>query len=342
MGLLGLTAIGCGSDSDGGGPESYAGEEKTVMVTAAEGGMVEAGAVALSVPPGALAADTELSVKVVDKADQPGAENIAIDVYDFGPDGTTFLKPVTMEFDLSGVNLDGKDAYIAWLDGSSWTKLGDSAVEGGTITATTTHFTPFTVVLVLRDDGTVGQVGGQCGEDFAACGGDISGTWKYTGACLTLPEDIFGGSDGEENPFAMCSEAPKAEFSIDIQGTITFGSDGSFSADQTTTIASKFSVANSCLEDLGGATCDQIGGTPEGDACVLGGEEPDSSTEMDTGTYTTNGAVLVVTSDEEQPQPTDPSEEESKVEYCVKGSKLTVRILDEEEGTTIVYEAEKQ
>jgi hypothetical protein len=336
--LFVLTAMGCGSDGDSGGPESFAGEEKSVMVTAAEGGMVEAGAVALAVPPGALAADTELSVKIVDKADQPGAEDIAIDVYDFGPDGTTFLKPVEMQFDLAGVNLEGKDAYIAWLDGSSWTKLGDSAVTGGKITATTTHFTPFTVVLVLRDDGTVGQVGGQCGGDFEACGGDITGTWAYTGACLTLPDDVLGGSEDGENPFAACTEAPTARFTIDVTGTITFGSDGSFAVDQTSSVSGGFSLPNSCLEDLGGVTCDQVGGMADGDACVLGSGEVETSTDMSTGTYTTDGAVLVVTDDGS----TEPTEDTSKVEYCVKGSKLSVRIVDQEEGTTVMYEAEKQ
>ncbi len=330
------STIGCGSDSESGGPQSYVGEMQKVMITAAEGGTVDAGAVKLSVPAGALEEDTEISVSVVDKAGHPSSADIAIDVYEFGPDGTTFKMPVELEFDLAGVDMSGKEAKVAWRQEGDWQYIPDSAVQGGKITATTTHFTAFTVILVVKDDGTVGQVGGQCGGDFTACGGDITGTWEYSGSCVSFPDDAFGGS-GEDNPFADCTEPPTVSFSLDISGDVTFGSDGSFAANQTTQVTGGYSIPNSCLEELG-ATCDQVGGTPDGDACLAGGDEEEPELDMTTGTYTTDGGTLVVVSDDDTGEP---DEDAGATTYCVRGDTLTVH-FENSDGSVVEYTATRR
>ncbi len=77
---------------------------------------------------------------------------------------------------------------------------------------------------------------GQCGADFEACGGDLVGTWTYSAACLTLPENLV--SDAVRT-FISCKENPvcmKADF--DVSGTVTFAEDGTFSVVRTSSVMS--------------------------------------------------------------------------------------------------------
>jgi hypothetical protein len=338
VGLLGLSAA-CGAESDadhGGSAESFAGEEVALMIKAAEGGEVSVGVAALTIPKGALAADTEISVKVESKKGRPDEEHVLLDVYDFGPDGTTFSQPVTLAFDVSKVNMpEGGTPMIAWQNGDKWETL-PTVIANGKATAPTTHFTPFTLVFVLNDDGEVVQAGGQCGDDFDACGGNIVGTWTYTGACLTLPPGALGGTDSGDNPFAACSEQPHADFTIDVTGTATFGADGSFNVDQTVTSGGGFYVPQSCLDELmPGLTCDALEApvSEDGKGCLLS-DDGDSMPQMDmeTGTYTTEGSTLKVMSEG------DTEEDDSVTTYCVQGDKLTVHFANAD-GTVVQYEA---
>lgn len=331
-----LVAAACGGDESD-GPQSYAGESKSVMVEAGKSAALTLGAVKLDVPEGAVAADTEVSVDVSSKVGKPDAAKIAIDVYDFGPDGTTFDKAVKLEFDLKGVNVGkGKKAQVAWLEDGKW-KVLPTTTKNGKASAETTHFTPFTVLL-LPDSST--QVGGMCGDDIAPCGGDVVGTWEYTAACLNLP-DPFGGM-GEENPFEACSVAPLARYTIDISGEATFGADGSFMAEQTQSISGGIVISAACLDELaaqgGGTTitCEQFGGVPEGRDCLIGGEDVEPTTDITTGSYTTSGDVLMVMEDGFEPDPTDLGQQ-----YCVQGDTLTVHLTDEE-GLDIMLTARRK
>jgi hypothetical protein len=322
-----LAAVACGDDSSSAAP-SYAGQTKSVMVEAGKAALLEVGAVKLDVPEGAVAADTEVTVDVSAKTGKPEASKIAIDVYDFGPDGTTFDKGVKLEFDLKGVNVGkGKKAQVAWLEDGKWKPLPTS-VKNGKASAETTHFTPFTVIIVVDSSQ---QVGGMCGDDVAPCGGNLVGTWEYTTACLNLPP-AFGG-DGEENPFEACSVQPVARYDIDISGEATFGADGSFRAEQTQSITGGIVISGACLDEIaqqsGGTsiTCEQFGGVQDGRDCIVGGEETDPETETTIGTYTTEGTVLTVIEEGYEPDPTDPDPGQ---EYCVEGDTLTIHIRDEE------------
>jgi hypothetical protein len=307
------------------------------MVEAGKAAALVVGAVKLDIPEGAVSADTEVTVDVSAKAGKPDADKIAIDVYDFGPDGTSFDKAVKLEFELKGVNVGkGKKAVVAWLEDGKWKPL-QTTVRNGKASAETTHFTPFTVLVIA--DGSGQQVGGQCTADFTPCGGDLVGTWEYTGACITLPDDFFGGSD-EENPFAVCDAQPVARFTIDIAGTATFGRDGSFMSEQTASVSGGVVVSGACVDQIaeeggGDLSCEQLGGTPQGSDCVLGSEAEEPTTDLVVGTYTTDGNVVFVNEEGDL----DPGG--SGEEYCVRGDALTVRINDEE-GLLITYTATRR
>src|SRR4051812_31831885 len=91
--LLAGSVLGGGCGDSTSSTPSYVGEEQTALVSAKEGGELAAGAVKVKVPAGAVDKDTEFSVRVKSKEDQPGKDSIAVDVYEIGP-STQFKKPV--------------------------------------------------------------------------------------------------------------------------------------------------------------------------------------------------------------------------------------------------------
>jgi hypothetical protein len=143
---------GSGDNSDAGtGGTSVVGADgstpATMNIKAAEGGTVTAEGLTVVIPPGALMADTDVTVAISDGADLPAATTLVAKVYELGPTGTKFLKPVniTIAFDAAKL-VAPKVATVAFLEAGAWVPLADSATTGTTALATTTHFTPFGVV----------------------------------------------------------------------------------------------------------------------------------------------------------------------------------------------------
>lgn len=334
---------GCGDDAGGsrygdGGPtlpdDDDAGADTSpapvaVTITAADGGEISHGGAALDIPAGALADDTEITIAVVDKAGLPDEADIASEVYDLGPDGTTFEQPVTLTIDFDAcATPDGMVGAIAYLDGDTWTLLADSRVSGNSATATTDHFTYFAIVWTADTGGS--QTAGMC-ETFTACGsepGALVGTWTVSASCITVPPNLLGDPNDPQNPFANC-DGITTEGNVDITGTVTFGADMSYETDLTFALDIKSLVPTSCVPQ--DASCMDLGGTTECGACVIG--MPSSNTEMAMGTYETSGNTLTTT----EAGMTSPP-----VEYCVEGTTLTVRSPGSDTSPEVIYSAEKQ
>jgi len=352
-GSAGHKATSAGTAKDAGGATDAAsapstavkpGDKASADIAADKGGALTLGGIKANIPAGALSSDTKVTVEVLDKSAQPAASDIVADVFDFGPDGTTFNKPVTLELDVGDLKVpSGKDAMLAYLDGDKWVALADSKLSGGKVTATTMHFTPFTVVLTLTPDGSVAQTGGACPTDnFDACGGDLVGTWEYSAACATFPPGSLGGSSGSD-PFAMCTEQPSISLTVDLTGTATFGSDGSFSTDQTITTSTESSVPASCVKQL------VMGGDPamgctsilkgmlnaNGD-CVADGK-PDMKMQSSKGTFTTQGSTLMI-----MDSSPDAGSKNEMITYCVRGNTLEVVTKDLDKGLSLHYSATKK
>jgi len=91
-------------------------------------------------------------------------------------------------------------------------------------------------------------------EDVTACGGDASGVWFATSACLPISgiADLGGLGIG-------CEEAP-ASGELDVTGNWTVGADGTFSDNTTTTGEVKLELEPECLDVSGTVTtCDRVG-----------------------------------------------------------------------------------
>jgi len=104
-----------------------------------------------------------------------------------------------------------------------------------------------------------GDVGGSSVSDdpcrtVTPCGGNVVGTWTVASSCLT----VGGGLDLTMLGIG-CTFAPVAG-SLQVSGTFTAKSDGSFVDNTTTTGSEQFTLAPSCLLVSGTTvTCDNIG-----------------------------------------------------------------------------------
>lgn len=332
--------VGCGDSDGGGGSAAGSGgsgggaEPVAEMITATEGGEVATGGAALDIPAGALGEDTEITVEAVDKDGLAGEGNIASEVYDFGPDGTTFEMPVTLTIDFdASATPEGMKAVIAYLDGDTWEPLADSEISGDSVVATTTHFTLFAVV--WTPDGAM-QTEGSCeGTTFEACGGELTGTWDISLGCVTLPAEVLGSITNEE-PFASCDGAAVSA-EADVTGSITFGADGSYSSETTFATTITITLPKTCLPQ--GATCQDLStdmsATDTGDNCEQTMMSSDPQTDM--GTYEADdvaGTLTMTTTGSTEPDPTS--------EYCVTGNTLVVRLPGDDKNPEVFLTATKQ
>jgi hypothetical protein len=313
----------CGDDASSEGSDAGlidAGAPLGEEITAAEGGMVEVDGAKLEIPAGALAEDTEITVRRIGKAGLPDAENIASDVFELGPDGTVFESPVTLSFDFDPSETpEDKEAVLAWLDDDAWSPLPDSQIDGDTVTATTTHFSVFAVIWR-----SAGQVGGSCDHlEFTPCGGDIVGLWEITLGCAVIADEAV-------DPLPECS-GDRAEVTVDLTGSLEYRADMSYSSSTSLVQDITVTLPKSCLN---GAACTELtdeGDVPfedSGDACERTTSDADVS--ENTGTYTTEGDTVTLTEDGMEAQAPD--------EYCVDGDTLTVRHVDED-GNEVYFRA---
>jgi hypothetical protein len=154
--VLVLVLAACGGGGDGVEPEPPAitpvgvamGTPVTATIGAGGGELTSGdGRLTVVVPAGALAADAALSVQPITNLG-PGGLGLA---YRLGPEGATFLSPVTLRFQLAPPDLDGSGAIrIAYQDTDrSWRAMATTVAEG-TATTTTTHFSDWSVMPGVR------------------------------------------------------------------------------------------------------------------------------------------------------------------------------------------------
>jgi hypothetical protein len=312
--LLALPACG-GSDGDS-GPAAPATGSAEEDVSAEDGGEVSVSGGTLDISPGALADDTTITVESEQPSDDlPDFDSIAGLVYDFGPDGTVFEEPVELTLPLVGSPGD-KDVVISWLDEEAdrWVDL-DTDVSGSKVTAMVEHFTWF--VVRFTGGGSTGD-GASC-EDFSACGGDPTGSWALSEACIS-----FEG----ENPFESICEGATFEVDFAADGTVTMNANGTYESSTGGDVTTIISMPEDCLESFQLSSCEELEMVFEGGDCTTGADgcrcettEP-GETETDTGTWETSGSTLSLTSDDDGETDTN--------DYCVSGNTFQIAFEDED------------
>jgi ZU5 domain len=162
--LAGAWCVGCSSDNgaepdDGGadvatptGDSAPASDDAATatQTIGAAGGVVAAPGIDLTIPAGALASDTTISI-TPNAGPVPTGYTALSRLYAFGPDGTVFLKPVTVNFALAS---SGPNPTVYWSNATGGYDPLATTVTAGAATASVTHFsTGFVAVGPATDDG---------------------------------------------------------------------------------------------------------------------------------------------------------------------------------------------
>lgn len=310
LAALTFSVVACDDASTDGGEEGGPQPDSTSgLVTAQDGGAITlADGAGVTIPAGALAADTTITIASTEPSGLPDASALRGLTYEFGPNGTAFLIPVTLALPMPGTPAAGETAVLSWLDetANEWVDL-PSTVAGGKIAAPVQHFTRFIVRF------KPGALPGEC--NFTACGGDAVGTWTLDSACL----------NSDQNPFA--EQCPTATFQIDISGatgSLEIVGDGTYSADFHLTGSLSYTLPSACIGPVtdctqlsnaeNGSTCAAAAG---GDGCTCTSPIQDDGNPPDTGTWTASGNEIVTTD-------SDPGSTPDTSEYCVDGNVLKI------------------
>lgn len=125
-------AVSCGSSSS---EKKEVVEEKSEKISAEKGGEIEVadGAAKIKIPAGALAKDTEISVKLYKTSGFNNKKALASNVVEFGPSGTVFQKPLLITINAEK-SVSGKTIAAAVMksDGSwSFSKEGAAVKLAG-------------------------------------------------------------------------------------------------------------------------------------------------------------------------------------------------------------------
>ncbi len=120
----------------------------------ANGGVIGADGVTVSVPAGALTSYVPITIQL---SVAPAASGTVSQIFDIGPTGTTFAQPITIAFDYTDSEFGGyppSDFAVetsASDSGGSWTPLSQIVVDiyAHTITGQTTHLSPYALVQLL-------------------------------------------------------------------------------------------------------------------------------------------------------------------------------------------------
>jgi hypothetical protein len=334
--LLGCLTPACGSDDEAGKKDdsTQTTGSTSVEISAADGGEVKLGDASLNIPGGALAGDTTVTLETTTPSSSlPNAGTLKGLLYDFGPDGTEFSAPAMLSLPSVSVP-EGKVAVISWLDeaAGAWVDLATTTASDGSLVAEIAHFTKF----VVRLNGAVTD---DC--SFAACGGNIEGTWGISGVCASVPDDA--------DPFmGMCPDA-EVDVSLTLTGSITFGSDGSYEKNFTSRGTVTFVIPSSCIETLHGsavASCSELDSDDGDKTTVCSGSasttctcvQTDNADKVDSnsGTYTTDGSTLSMMDTGETTADT--------MSYCVNAGETETRVQQviEDNGVTVTWIATKQ
>jgi len=320
------TTVACSSDSDKKADTTVETPGSvTAKISADKGGEVKLGAAALKIPAGALSDDLEvtLDAKQPDKS-LPDQASLSGLTYDFGPDGTTFDKPVELTLPLTAKPGDGQQAVISWYDAEkdAWQDL-TASVKGDAISADVQHFTLF----VVRFKG-VASGAFDCG--FTPCGGEgIEGSWTISGACFDTGE--------QDNPFASIQGCEDAKFDVgvDAEGEVTFDA-GTYDYHWTFTGNVSLDLSAACVNVINqGKPCEEytlddgVVCATEGARCKCSGPAGDPDESMGTGSYSVSGDEITL----------DDGEDPETQKICVKGDQAklqgTSTDTDDDTGETV-------
>lgn len=285
----------------------------SVAISAAQGGAVAMpdNSASITIPPGALTADTTITIKRLSKSGLPDEANLASAAFEFGPTGTTFATPATLQLAFSGQVTDDKQAVLAVLDGGAWKTIDGSALAAGVVSASISHFS--TYIVLLQSKAIVPT--GPCAEAFTACGGTLVGAWTANDYCMNTNVPLGGG----ESPFDDLPECADSEMGLVLSaaGTLNFEENGTFASSLTPVSTLTATFHDACLQAL--VAQDTSGKTYTNEEACAGLSSLMTSTFQQGCVYSTNSCKCTS-------NPTTGTTTERSGTYAVEGSSFTYTV----------------
>jgi hypothetical protein len=194
--VTGVVGVAACSSSSGSSTTSTPAAATGKRITAAAGGTVSdpSGTATLTIPPGALDKDTDITLSVL-----AASGGVLGSVYDFGPNGTTFKTAAKLDIKADAALAPaGKTLAIGIGSGATFVALDGSTSAAGVVSAPVPHFTSFGVIAVggstATDAGTDAPVsGGNCAfkgtftmQKYLCGTTDVTAQWKTVVPTETL------------------------------------------------------------------------------------------------------------------------------------------------------------
>jgi hypothetical protein len=150
------------------------------------GGTVMADGVQIVIPPGAL--DHDVRITAASGGTLPTSYTALSRLYTFGPDGTAFLKPVNVSFDLAEA---GVAPTVYWSTAGGAFTDAHGVVSGTKISASVTHFSQGFVAETMMAAGGSGGSSGS-GSSQAGDAGDVGDAGSSVGGSAVEPSGGAG------------------------------------------------------------------------------------------------------------------------------------------------------
>jgi hypothetical protein len=153
VGLAFLICLGACSDSTP--------TKKTQVVGTTGGALALSDGSGVNVPSGAVGTDTTFTIVQSNSSPAPTGATPVAKVYNFGPEGATFTKPVVVTIPIDSSKLPaGKTAadvriYTAPAGSGNYTVLATTVVDDSHVSAPTTHFSDFTAAVTSGPSDTI-------------------------------------------------------------------------------------------------------------------------------------------------------------------------------------------
>lgn len=242
-----------------------------VTTIGTSGGTVSMDGVTLTIPAGALAADTAIAVTTTAA---PSGYTLASSAYKFSPDGTTFAKAITVAIPLTSA---ATGAHLFWSNAANgYDDLGGT-VNGTTLTGQVSHFSVGFAATPANDGGMAdGSAGtsGQAGADGGSSDSSVQdaapeavpqsddvmayvGSWNITsvvpGSCQGMP------IGPQTSPLMIRAGSTAGTIVIDGAAFGTYQNNGTgpvmpcadFAFDVVGTMATVIGGSNHCFYDVG-------------------------------------------------------------------------------------------
>lgn len=246
-------AVACSAGSEAGELTKTGDQQVSMMVDAKAGAtlLLEDGA-RVHLPPGALAADAEVSLSREACDGIYSSDRFQSCVYRVSAPDAVLNERFVVSLATSSED-DAPTDCAAALTEDGWRCLVDTELLDGSSEASASTFTDFTVRAGSDD-----IVDHRCTDvPFEPCGGALEGSWTLTGACGSMGQVTGVTFEFDSDPYEACDPFEHyMEFPFSVDASLEFRGDGTLRVSEQFSISGHTMVTEACLAQVG-ETCSE-------------------------------------------------------------------------------------